>query len=67
MPPRSGWLNAGNGMTIVRMRQDYANPAIERGARDREEQPFVPILEQLSRLRLMHNRSVTLDSVGINV
>jgi hypothetical protein len=36
----------GQELTLGRLRQEYTQTAIEVGVRDRDEQPFVPILER---------------------
>jgi cephalosporin-C deacetylase-like acetyl esterase len=36
----------GQELTAARLRQEYARSAAETGVRDRDEQPFVPILER---------------------
>jgi hypothetical protein len=41
----------GQELTLGKLRQAYAQRAIELGVRDREEQPFVPILDRFLNSR----------------
>jgi len=42
----------GQEVTVGRLRQEYGHSAAEIGVRDREEQPFVPVLERFLKSHL---------------